>query len=315
MSLFTNNLETNKNLFNEDHDEYDEHDTETHKRVSTTQQNKEHFDDAAAKSDMNKYISKKNDTLDRKIVMTNNYGIINENRIRLVKYLFYFLVILNMLYVCVTLGFVPYVAASFIVSIFVVIFIVLVAITILKNSRLYKIDMEEKYYPKHNPYNLLHYFNKKKKCGSESVQLKKKNEHLRTLEQILLETKRLSVKFELYDKAKQASGELKLMDDHKYENAPYGPYNNEKHILDELEWHNNNLKEIKETINKKLTHALESLQTKSNEYKKKMQLILTDIQNDKTDKINKKKYYNIEQYKFNMAIKNINELQKDLHRL
>ena len=329
MSIFTNNLTTNRNIFDDyddhevqnDHEAPDDHEVQGDHEVpddheAPVDRDTEHFDDALAKKDMNNYIKKKQNTLDRKIVMTNNYSIIHQNRIVLLKYAFYFLIILNTVYIGVTLYIIPKFIAYSVLSFLVIVFFVLVVIIILKNSRLYNINMEEKYYPKHNPYNLLHYLTKKKKCNKNSVHLKKTNQHVQTLERILLEIKRLSLKFEMYDEAKNASTHLQMMDDHKYKkNAIYSYKANEQELLDEIKVHNDILKNVRIAITNKLHTKLEDLRRKSDTYKKNMETVLTDIQNDNTDKINKNKTYKMEQYKLTMVTKHINQLQKDLNRL
>ena len=248
-------------------------------------------------------------------MIVNNYAIINQNRILLLKYGFYFLIILNIAYIAVSFNILPKILATMALSLLSLVFCIFIIVIILKNSRLYKINMEEKYYPKKNPYNVLHYFNKKKKCDGTSVVLKKKNKHVQTLENLLLEIKRLAIRFDMYDDAKNADIHLKMIYDHKYENAPYSYKGTEQEILDEIKLHNDILTNLKVKITNDLQKQLIELKNKSNQYKKNMELALTSIQTDKKDKLDKDKLYKMEKYKFNMALKNINDMQQNLNRL
>ena len=164
MSIFTDNININQNKIKVNKEDKEEEE----------EKKKEHFNDNDAKKDMKEYIKKKNNTLDRKIVIVNNYAIINQNRIVLLKYGFYFLIILNITYVAVSFNILPKILATMVLSLLSFVFCIFIIVIILKNNRLYNINMEEKYYPKKNPYNLLHYFNKNKKCDASSVVLKKK---------------------------------------------------------------------------------------------------------------------------------------------
>ena len=76
MSIFTDNININNNKKKED----------TEQEEKEPKKEQEHFNDKDAKKDMKEYIKKKNNTLDRKIVIVNNYAIINQNRILLLKY-------------------------------------------------------------------------------------------------------------------------------------------------------------------------------------------------------------------------------------
>ena len=305
MSIFTDNININNNKIKDD----------TEQGEKEPKKEQEHFNDKEAKKDMKQYIKKKNNTLDRKIVIVNNYAIINQNRILLLKYGFYFLIILNIAYIAVSFNILPKILATMVLSLLSLVFCIFIIVIILKNSRLYKINMEEKYYPKKNPYNVLHYFNKKKKCDGTSVVLKKKNKHVQTLENLLLEIKRLAIRFDMYDDAKNADTHLKMIYDHKYENAPYSYKGTEQEILDEIKLHNDILTNLKVKITNDLQKQLIELKNKSNQYKKNMELALTSIQTDKKDKLDKDKIYKMEQYKFNMALKNINDMQHNLNRL
>ena len=305
MSIFTDNININNNKIKDD----------TEQGEKEPKKEQEHFNDKDAKKDMKQYIKKKNNTLDRKIVIVNNYAIINQNRILLLKYGFYFLIILNIAYIAVSFNILPKILATMVLSLLSLVFCIFIIVIILKNSRLYKINMEEKYYPKKNPYNVLHYFNKNKKCDGTSVVLKKKNKHVQTLENLLLEIKRLAIRFDMYDDAKNADIHLKMIYDHKYENAPYSYKGTEQEILDEIKLHNDILTNLKVKITNDLQKQLIELKNKSNQYKKNMELALTSIQTDKKDKLDKDKLYKMEKYKFNMALKNINDMQQNLNRL
>ena len=305
MSIFTDNININNNKIKDD----------TEQGEKEPKKEQEHFNDKDAKKDMKEYIKKKNNTLDRKIVIVNNYAIINQNRILLLKYGFYFLIILNIAYIAVSFNILPKILATMVLSLLSLVFCIFIIVIILKNSRLYKINMEEKYYPKKNPYNVLHYFNKNKKCDGTSVVLKKKNKHVQTLENLLLEIKRLAIRFDMYDDAKNADIHLKMIYDHKYENAPYSYKGTEQEILDEIKLHNDILTNLKVKITNDLQKQLIELKNKSNQYKKNMELALTSIQTDKKDKLDKDKLYKMEKYKFNMALKNINDMQQNLNRL
>ena len=306
MSIFTDNININQNKIKVNKEDKEEEEEE---------KKKEHFNDNDEKKDMKEYIKKKNNTLDRKIVIVNNYAIINQNRIVLLKYGFYFLIILNITYVAVSFNILPKILATMVLSLLSFVFCIFIIVIILKNNRLYNINMEEKYYPKKNPYNLLHYFNKNKKCDASSVVLKKKNKHVQTLENLLLEIKRLAMRFDMYDDAKNADTHLKMIYDHKYENAPFSYKGSEQAILDEITLHNDILTNLKVKITNDLQKKLIELKNKSNQYKKNMELALTSIQQDKKDKLDKDKIYKMEQYKFNMALKQINDMQNHLNRL
>ena len=299
MSIFTKNIKTNENF------------------VSKHSPHIEHYDNKDVQKNMHLYIKKKNDILDRKIVLVNNYSIINQNHITLLKYFFYVLIIMNIIYAGVTFSVIPKIIASMVLSCIAVIFFVLVIITILKNSRLYKINMEEKYYPKHNPYNLLHYLTKKKPCaGTDSAHLKKKNTYLDTLQKLLLEIKKLSSKFELYTYTNAAAKELQLINKHALiDTSIYGPYADEAQILTELDKHTRTLQDLKFEIKTKENEKIQKFKTDLALYKKNMELANSSIQKDKHDKQHFKKLYTENKYKFNMMVKNIQSIEKNLKHL
>jgi len=299
MSIFTNNIKTKENF------------------VSKHSPNIEHYDNKDVKKNMHLYIKKQNDILDRKIVLVNNYSIINQNHITLLKYFVYGLIIMNIIYAGVTFRVMPKIIASMVLSCIAVVFFVLVIITILKNSRLYKINMEEKYYPKHNPYNLLHYLTKKEPCaGTDSANLIQKNKYLDTLQKLLLEIKKLSAKFELYTYTTAAAKELQLINKHALiDTAIYGPYANEAQISIELDKHTRTLQDLKLEIKTKENEKIQHLKADLATYKKNMELANSSIQKDTHDKQQFKKMYTENKYKFNMMIKNIKSIEKSLQHM
>ena len=293
MSIFTHNINYSEQYENKDSNKI------------------EHYVNKEVNDNMDKYIKKKNDTLDRKIVMTNNYAIINQNHIQLLKYFLYVLIIMNIMYIGITFHIIPKILASMVLSILSIIFLFVMIIIILKNKRLYKINMEEKYYPKHNPYNLLHYFKKQSTCDQPSA-YNITNTKLDTLEDIIKKTKQIAIQFDKFQVAKQSNDELKLINDHKHENAPYGPYKNDDEIYSEIVIHTTKINNLKDAIINEQKLQITNLTLKSQEYKKKMEESLLSIKQDKEDKQTYRLTYNENQYKFNEIIKNINDLEKKI---
>ena len=290
---------------------------------------KEHYQNTLVNDDMKKYIDKKTDTLDRQIIMTNNYSIINKNNVTVLKYLTIVLFIMNVVYVGVKFRIIHKSIAPLFMSILTVIFVFILMIIVIKNKRLYKMDMEQKYYPKTNPYNILNKF--KKKNGNECDAVSDINlsdfssSELDNLKKILENIKKTIIDNQLFSDPKNSemyniyikdiNTLLKSITHFDYIDNQYGPYNNVNEIDIEIKkWG-----QISTTIDNDIvsinTTRLVDLKDQQNNYNNKLKEILDNLKKKESNNLYNKTLYKKNKKYFDKTTYEINKINKLLLKM
>jgi hypothetical protein len=290
---------------------------------------KEHYQNTLVNDDMKKYIDKKTDTLDRQIIMTNNYSIINKNNVTVLKYLTIVLFIMNVVYVGVKFRIIHKSIAPLCMSILTVIFVFILMIIVIKNKRLYKMDMEQKYYPKTNPYNILDKL--KKKNGNECDVVSNINlsdfssSELDNLKKILENIKKTIIDNQLFSDPKNSETYniyikdintlLKSITHFDYIDNQYGPYTSVNEIDIEIKkW-----REISTTIDSDIvsinTIRLADLKNQQNNYNNKLKEILDNLKKKESNNLYNKTLYKKNKKYYDKTTYEINKINKLLLKM
>ena len=253
------------------------------------------------------FMNNKLNTLDRQLIIIDNYAILNKNHIFIMKLFTALLIIMIIVYVCIQFKFLPKTIASVILSFLSVIFLVVLLITIVKNIRLYRLNKHDIYYPRHNPLDISKRLFKKN-CSKPSF-LEGSGTPLEALVDLLTNIKDTAVKYEEYGEAQKFYTELVYILDNISESKSYGPFNNKEEIQIEIIKYSQDLEQLKKRIRNNIQRNIKSLKAKAKEFrrlmKRNIKTIEEDTDNDEESKVN----YKTNERKYNMIMIRIQQLK------
>tara|TARA_B110001450_G_C17628119_1_gene484073 strand:- start:25 stop:1008 length:984 start_codon:yes stop_codon:yes gene_type:complete len=321
MTLFTQQIKKKPTMWNNDMTiEHFPNSSHTHSHAHQSGQEDDHSDKKHLKEVMyehshppigkgkkNTFMNNKLHTLDRKLVLTTNYRIINQNHIFILKMVTALLLIMISVYMCIQFKFLPKSIAAIILIILSVIFYIALIIVIIKNILLYRINKTNIYYPKENPMDIRRFF--KKKCVKPTF-LEGSGVPLESLIDILTELKDIAIKYEEYEKAKQFYAELVYILDNINENDMYGPFNSDKEIEAEIRKYSEDLENLKQLIKKNTKTKIDYLDKQKKKFKTSMAMYKKNMKKGNKDKDKLKAAYKELEQKYNFIVQRIDKLKK-----
>ena len=256
------------------------------------------------------FMKNKLNTLDRKLIMVDNYSILNQNHIFIVKMFTIILLIMNVIYIGIYFKILPKTISSAVLSLLSIIFFIYLIVTIFKNSRLYRINKNYIYYSRDNPVDITKklFPNKCDKPGH----LEGSGTTLEALIDLLTTLKDTAVKYEEYGEAQIYYKKLVYILDNVTDSDIYGPFENDEEINYEIRKYSKDLERLKEKIRKHLKHKIKMLQEKAEEFKILMKKNLEKIETDVDDKEKDKEQYKLNERKYNLVMIRIHEIKKKL---
>tara|TARA_B110000211_G_scaffold86012_1_gene100925 strand:+ start:1500 stop:2510 length:1011 start_codon:yes stop_codon:yes gene_type:complete len=256
----------------------------------------------------NSFINSSLDTLDRKLIIIDNYAIINKHHIFILKLFTIILVIMLGIYVGIHFKKIPKIIGMIALTILSIVFYFILIIVIVKNSLIYRINRNDIYYPKDNPLDLRKKFFTKKCAKPDHIN--NSNTSLEKLIDILTNLKNTAVTYKLYDEAYKYYSELVYIIDNITENEQYGPFANDVEINKKIDFYSKDDEVLEKKIKTNMNNRITILRKQSKKIKQNMLRYSELVINQEENKEKKKAQYLLQEKKYNSIMKSIRDLKK-----
>ena len=256
----------------------------------------------------NSFINNSLDTIDRKLVIIDNYAIINKHHIFILKLFTVILVIMLGIYVGIHYKKLPKIIGMIALSFLSIVFYFILIIVIVKNLLLYRINRNDIYYPRNNPLDLRKKFFTKE-CAKPNY-INNTNTPLEKLIDILTNLKNTAVTYKLYDEAYKYYSELVYIIDNINENEKYGPFSSDIEINKKIIFFSKDDEVLEKKIKTNINNRVALLRKQAKKIKQNMLRYSESVINQEESKEKKKADYLLQEKKYNSIMKSIRDLKK-----